>query len=451
MIRTRCLQLFLFGMTGLMLGFQPAAAADWNRFRGPNGSGISEGTAPLPTKFDEKQNLKWKAELPGPGSSSPIVVGNDVFVTCWSGYGTDSRNPGNIENLKRHLICIDRRNGKEKWSRAVDAVQPEDRFGGMFAENGYATHTPVSDGERVYVFYGKSGVLAYDLEGKELWKKSVGTKSDPRRWGSSSSPILYNDLLIVPAVVESQSLVAFDKKTGEQKWRKEAGGFGSTWGTPALVDRPDGKQDLVIGVPEEIWAFNPETGYFNWYANGLPSDSVCTSVIAADGIVYAIGGRSGSVAVRAGGKDDVNKTHLLWSGRAQSRISTPIFSEGRLYWIASGIANCADAKTGDSIARVRLGGGAAAESDNTGGRRRRFGGGGRGGQDYSSPVAGDGKLYFVKRSGQVHVLSFDTKLEQLATNQLGGSGEDFSASPAISDGELLIRSSKALYSFSNDK
>jgi outer membrane protein assembly factor BamB len=439
----------LLALIASILDTQAATASDWSRFRGPNGSGISTDTAPLPVTFGEKENLKWKFKLPGPGSSCPIVVGNDVFVTCWSGYGTSRQNPGNMSDLKRHLVCIDRRNGKERWSRAVDAVLPEDRFGGMFAEHGYATHTSVSDGERVYVFFGISGVVAFDLEGKQLWKKSVGTDLDRRRWGSSSSPILYKKLLIVPALVESQSMVAFDKLTGEVKWSKKAGGFGSTWGTPALVDVPGGRQELVIGVPEEIWGFNPDTGRFDWYCKGLESDSVCTSVVVADGIVYAIGGRSSSVAVRAGGKNDVEKSNLLWSGRAQSRISTPIFHDGRLYWIGSGIANCTDAKTGKSLARVRLASGAAAPRNNDGGNaggRRRFGG-----QDYSSPVAGDGKIFFVKRSGEVHVFKLDEKLEKLGANQIGGNGEDFSASPAISNGELFVRSSRNLYCFGLDK
>ena len=443
--------LCLFAFAVSILDAQSAAAADWSRFRGPNGSGVSTDTAPLPATFSEKENLKWKLKLPGPGSSCPIVVGNDVFITCWSGYGTNRQNPGEMSDLKRHLVCIDRRNGKQKWSRSVDAVLPEDRFGGMFAEHGYATHTPVSDGERVYVFFGVSGVVAFDLDGKQLWQKSVGTDLDRRRWGSSSSPILEKNLLIVPALVESQSMVAFDKLTGEVKWSKKAGGFGSTWGTPTLVDAPGGRQDLVIGVPEEIWGFNPDTGRFDWYCKGLESDSVCTSVVVADGIVYAIGGRSSSVAVRAGGKNDA-KSNVLWSGSASSRISTPIFHKGRLYWISKGIANCTDAKTGKSLARVRLGSGEAAPRDDNAGNaggRRRFGGGrgGFGGQDYSSPVAGDGKIFFVKRGGEVHVLKLDEKLEKLGTNQLGGNGEDFSASPAISNGELFVRSSRNLYCF----
>ena len=149
-------------------------AADWLRFRGPNGSGISSEDVAPPTKWSP-ESVKWKVELPGPGSSSPIVVGNKVFVTCWTGYGMMREFPGEQTDLQRHLICYDRDTGKELWRSNVDAVLPEDRYGGMFAEHGFASHTPVSDGESVFAFFGKSGVVAYDLDGKELWQKSVGT------------------------------------------------------------------------------------------------------------------------------------------------------------------------------------------------------------------------------------------------------------------------------------
>jgi hypothetical protein len=451
--------LFFALLTPLILA-QSVSAGDWSRFRGPNGSGISADTAPVPLTWSEKKNLKWKAKLPGPGSSSPIIIGNRVFVTCWSGYGTDSRQLGNQSDLKRHLVCIDRRTGQEMWSKAVDAVLPEDRFDGNFAEHGYASHTPVSDGERVYVFFGKTGVLAFDLEGEQLWQISVGTDTNARRWGSSSSPILYKNLLIVPAVVESHALVALDKLTGTVKWRQEAEGFGSTWGTPALVDLPGGGQELVLSVPYEIWGFNPDTGKLNWYCDALQSDSVCASLVTSGGIVYAIGGRSGSVAVRAGGKDDVTKTHVVFSGRVSSRISTPLLLDGRLYWINQGVANCIDAKSGKSIYRGRLDAGSKSSKSATtstqsppprnraGGRSgRRFGGfgGGRGGQNYSSLIAAGGKLYFATRAGNVFVLKLGPKFEQLAVNRFDSDGGDFSATPAVSDGELFIRSSRNLY------
>ena len=153
--------------------------SDWDRFRGPNGTGISPDTDPLPASFSETENLQWKVTLPGAGVSCPIVVGEKVFVTCYSGYGLDRQNPGEIANLKRHLVCIDRASGKTLWEKTVDAVQPEDRFSGAgVPEHGYASHTPTSDGTNVYVFFGKSGVFGYDLDGKQLWN-TIARASGP--------------------------------------------------------------------------------------------------------------------------------------------------------------------------------------------------------------------------------------------------------------------------------
>ena len=135
----------------------PAPAGDWPRFLGPDGSGISRDQQPLPVKWSETENLKWKFKMPGPGSSSPIVVGKRVFVTCWSGYGVDRDNPGDEKDLRRHLICLDRDTGNVLWDQSVEAVLPEDPYSGMFTEHGYASHTPVSDGQRIYVFFGKTG------------------------------------------------------------------------------------------------------------------------------------------------------------------------------------------------------------------------------------------------------------------------------------------------------
>jgi outer membrane protein assembly factor BamB len=409
--------------------------------------------------------LKWKADLPGPGSSSPIVVGDRVFVTCWSGYGTDRADPGDQANLKRHLVCLDRQTGKTIWSQAVDPVLPEDPYRGMFTQHGYASHTPVSDGERVYVFFGKTGVLAFDMDGNKLWQTGVGTESDPRGWGTASSPILYKNLVIVPAAAESEALVALNKDTGEEVWRQEATGFTGTWGTPILVETGEGQIDVVLAVPFEVWAFNPDTGKLRWYCESIDSDSMCTSAVAHDGIVYVVGGRNGgSVAIRTGGQGDVTETNVVWSGRDRARIGTPIYHEGRLHWISNGIANCVDAKTGERIYQTRLARETAsaeqsAETDRAerGGRRGGFGGfggqrggfgggrGGFGGQDYSSPVVADGKMYFMSRSGEGFVLKLGPEFEQLARNSFGPDQGDFSATPAISNGELFIRSSRHLY------
>ncbi|MFC5454079.1 PQQ-binding-like beta-propeller repeat protein [Prosthecobacter fluviatilis] len=431
-----------FSLLVLLSSTFAATAADWARFRGPNGSGIAPDDKPVPVEWSATKNLKWKTALPGPGSSSPIVVGDRIFVTCWSGYATDGpQSAGDITALKRHLVCVDRTTGKILWDKSVPAKQPEEPYGGMFAQNGYASHTPVSDGKSVFAFFGKSGVHAFDLEGKPLWQADVGDWDDRRNWGSASSPILHGDILIVPALVESQTLYGFDKNTGKQLWKAPSEGFAGTWGTPVLAGA-----DLAIAVPGEVWGFNPDTGKLRWYATGLQSDSVCNSVVTDGSAVYAMSERGGgSVAIKAGGKGDVSATNTLWTGPNGSRIATPILWEDRLYWISGSIATCRDAKTGAEIYSERIEGGTAAPSSGGG---QGFGGGrrgGGGGGDYASPVVANGHLYHMGRRGEVLVVKLGPKFELISRNTIEGDTSDRSATPAISNGQLFLRSAKTLY------
>ena len=334
------------------------AHADWRRFRGPNGSGVSSDGKPVPIRWSQTENVKWKAELPGRGFSCPIVVGDRVFVTCYSGYGLDRRDPGDQKALKRHLVCIDRRSGAITWDQKVDAVLPEDPFVGMgVPEHGYASHTPVSDGDRVYVFFGKTGALAFDMDGTQLWQTGVGTESDQRGWGSASSPILYENLLIVTASPESEAVVALDTKTGTEVWRQEAAGFANLWGTPTFVEIDENRTDLVLGVPYEVWGLNPKNGKLRWYAEALQSGEMLSSLIGIDDVVVGVAGRgAGSIAVRAGGKGDVTASHVLWKGNDSARFGTPVAYRGRIYNVSGTVVTAIDVKTGKRLSQTRLAG-----------------------------------------------------------------------------------------------
>jgi outer membrane protein assembly factor BamB len=432
-------------------------AADWPRFRGENGSGVAADPAPTPVEWSESKNLKWSAPLPGPGKSSPIVVGDRVIVTCWSG-----ENPP--DDLKRHLLCFDRNTGQELWAKEIAPTTPDEPFREMFTENGYASHTPTSDGERIYVFFGLSGVIAFDMDGKELWRASVGDGTDPNRWGTASSPILYKDLVIVTAASESAAFVALDKESGKKVWRQESDGLESTWGTPVLAPGADGKQELLMAVPGEIWGMNPDTGKLRWYVQNSNARNICCSVVVDKDVAYVIGGREGgSAAVRVGGKGDVHESHLLWNNNARGGIGTPVLADGLLYSIAGGVITCLDAETGKEVYEKRLQAPAPAAASSQADRPAAvegFGrpgeyaqdggfGGGRGGgfrqQDYSSPVIADGKLYFARRGGEVFVLKTGREFNTLAVNKFESDDGDFSASPAISDGQIFIRSSNKLY------
>ena len=415
---------------------KPVTAGEWTRFRGPNGSGISS-EADLPVEWSESENIHWRAPLPGPGSSSPIVVGDNIFVTCYSGYGIDQDEPGEMSQLRRHLVCIELATGKIAWDRTVEATLPELPYGGMIAEHGYASNTPVSDGEHIFVFFSKSGVLCYDLEGNQKWQTSVGTDSGSRHWGSGASPILFEDLVIVNASDESESLVALRKDDGKEQWRVEAAGMAYVWSTPVLHKSSRGPE-LVLAVAGELWGMNPRTGKLRWYAETYDSTNMCASVVAADDIVYVVGGRQGgAAAVRSGGKGDVTDSHTVWNLLgASGRITCPILHDGHLYWFGRSIANCVRAADGEEVYQERL-------SATGGGRRGR-------GQDYASPVLADDKFYITTRTGTIHVVAAGPNFELLASNRFESDGTDFSATPAVVGNTLLIRSNRFLYSIGKD-
>lgn len=415
-----------FAVCGLVaLSECSLSAADWTRFRGPNGSAVSDAHG-LPLKWDDKSNVAWKAELPGPGSSSPIIVGDRAFVTCYSGSESARNESSESKKLQRHLVCVSMKDGTVQWDKTVEAKQPEDRYEGFIRDHGYATSTPVSDGEHIYVFYGKTGVLAYDLAGHEIWKTHVGDGSAQNGWGSGASPILHRDLVIVNAGAESRAVIALDKKTGKQAWRADADNIHGSWSTPVLVDAPEGKTELVLSAPFELWGFDPDNGEFLWFADGIEDRTICGSVVAHEGIVYAVGGRSGSaVAVRSGGRDDVTKTHLVWKKSLSSYVPSPVLAGDRIFSVNErGILGCLSVKSGEQLFQQRLSGA---------------------GGIYASPVVADGKVFIVTRQSGTFVVATDGKGETLAQNTFDSDKTDFNASPAIADGRLLLRSNRFLY------
>jgi outer membrane protein assembly factor BamB len=394
-----------------------AAAADWPGFRGPTGFGTSAERG-LPATWGGGGDLAWKAELPGPGASSPIVVGKKVFLTCYSGYGVDQADPGDVKDLKRHLLCLDRGTGKVLWRRDVPAAQPEARYGTYLNLHGYASSSPASDGKNVYVFLGKSGVFAYDLEGKRLWQAGVGKGT--HGWGSGTSPVLYKDLVIVNASVEGDALVALDKNKGAEVWR--ARGVSSSWSTPVLVRVPGGGTELVVSGSKRVLGFDPQTGKELWHTDSFDW-YVCPTVVAQDGVVYALQ-NSTCVAVRAGGRGDVTGTHTLWTKSLGSVVTSPVYHDGHLYF-ATGAAYCLRARDGAEVYRQRL------KPDP--------------GNLYASPLLADGKIYYVSRTKGTYVVEAAPKFKLLAHNVLEGDDSVFNASPAVSDSQLLLRSDRYLY------
>lgn len=411
----------LLAMLAVLLSSSTRVHADWPGFRGPGGLGISSQRG-LPIVWSVSKNVVWKTRLPGPGTSSPITWNDHIFLTCYSGYGLAKEPAGDLANLKRHLLCFDRTSGKLLWNQEVPAQLPEVKYESFITEHGYASSTPVTDGERVYVFFGRSGVLAFDFQGKQLWRTEVGKYLNA--WGSAASPILFRNLVIVNATVESTALVALDKATGTQVWRVPK--LGDCWSTPALVDLADGTQELILSTQEKLLGFNPVTGARLWECEGPGSGAASSSPIARHGIIYSMGaGTDGAaiMALKAGGRGDVTKTHILWKQKkAGANHTSPVLVGERLYWL-SGQFWCIRADTGAIVFRERL-----YQS--------------RG--EYVSAVAGDGKIFAFTRRDGAFVLAAKDTFEQLAHNDLGDDSI-FNASPAISHGHLLVRSNAFLY------
>ncbi len=409
---------------------------DWTRFRGADAAGVSAHSS-VPVVWSESENLSWKTELPGPGSSSPIVCGDRVFVTCYSGYGSPNDSGGSMESLQRHLVCIDRRDGKILWNKIVAGELPEDRYQGYIAEHGYASNTPVTDGQSIYCFFGKTGVVAFDLEGNQLWKTSVGKESSNRAWGSGASLIVYKDSVIVNASEESQSICALDKATGNELWKAEASTLELAYGTPSLVNLNDGRVELVVAVPGEVWGLNPDSGKLQWFAEHDLTGNICPSIISDAETVFVFGGfrSAGSLAIRAGGKGDVTDSQILWTSRNSSYVATPVLFEEHLYWIDDrGQAFCATAAEGELVYRERV---------------KELSSAGR--PVYSSPVIANGYIYVASRRNGLLVLPAKPEFSVIAQNQFAGDESDFNATPAICNDQLFIRSDQFLYCVANAK
>ena len=396
------------------------SADDWSRFRGPTGQGIADSAVPV--EWNSSEHVTWSFDLPGAGSSSPIVIGNRIFVTCYSGEAAaDSR---------RHLICVDADSGKELWQRSIDGPQNEDDYRGYLTEHGYASGTPVSDGKNVYAFFGKAGVVAYTVEGQKLWQKDVGQQSSNRRWGSGSSPVLFDDILIVNASEESRAIIGLNAIDGQQLWKAEYDRLELCYATPVLVKGDGDVTEAVISMPGEVWGLNAGNGKLRWYCEIDNGGNVSPGVVVSDDALFTFGGfpQQQTNAIKRGGRKDITDSHRLWQSKDSSYVATPLILDSHLYWVSDrGQAFVADAKTGETVQRTRLTG------LKSGGR-----------PVYASPVKAGDHIYVVSRRSGIYVFEANPSLTQVAQNEpLDDS--DFNGTPAFSDGRMYIRSNKSLY------
>jgi len=410
-----CLVLVLTGAVAA------SAAESWMQFRGPGGQGVSAEKS-LPTTWSATENVAWKTALPGAGTSSPILVGDEIYLTCYSGYNVPGQ-PGEMSDLKRHLVCLNRTDGKLLWKNDIPAKLPEQER--IRDDHGYASSTPASDGKAIYCFFGKSGAYAFDLAGKELWQADLGDRLNG--WGSASSPILFENLVLFNASVESSTLYALDKATGKEVWQID--NIRESWNTPVLAETQDGKTELLVAVMGQVLGIDPKTGSLLWSCETKIPWYMVPSTVVTDGVSYWIGGRSGAAfAVRLGGRGDVSTSHRVWTGTTNSNVPSPLVHEGHMYWASDnqGIVYCAETATGKIVYQERL-----PRADNF----------------YASPTLADGKIYYLTRSGKTFVVAASPKFELLATNDLRSGDERgmFNACPVVAGGRLLVRSDKYLY------
>jgi outer membrane protein assembly factor BamB len=401
-------------MVVLGLFAQNSSADDWPQFRGPGSLGISQ-VKNLPVTWSDTENLIWKTAMPGAGSSSPIALGDRLYVTCYSGYGIE-RGAGEMEDLRLRVVCADGSDGRIIWDKKIKSAQPESK---SVRDHGYAAATPTTDGEHLYVFFGRSGVFKFDLNGDQIWQTSVGIKTHV--WGCGTSPVLYKNLVIVNASVESGSLVAIDKETGIAEWRAE--GMRSSWNTPHLVTTADGEQELAVTVKDWVLGFDPATGQELWRCEAI-EDYICPSIVSHKGILYALGGRiSKAIAIRSGGRGNVSDTHKLWQAEVGANVASPVVHDGHLYWVRdrNKTAYC-----------LSLADGSIKYEQNVGI------------QPYASALLADGRLYVVTRKNGTLVLAAKPTFEQLAHNTLSDEST-FDASAIVFDGSLILRSNKNLY------
>jgi outer membrane protein assembly factor BamB len=418
-LRAKCLLLLLLALTSTNV------RADWNQFRGPGGGGRSEERE-LPVAWSESENVVWQAELPGRGASSPVVAGDRVYLTAYSGYGLDAANPGDVADLKLHVVCLNRSAGEKLWEREFAGSPKTQEATARVVDHGFASSTPVCDETGVYAFFGVSGVIALDPEGNEKWRADVGSRT--AGFGSAASPVIYDNLVIVNASIESQSVYAFDKNSGREVWKVED--VKQTWTTPLIARTADGNDELVVPQKDLIRGFDPVTGAELWTCTGI-DDYVVPCAIAHDGVAYVLGGRSNrAIAVRLGGRGEVTDSHVLWTARVGANVTSPAYWDGKLYWASDrGIANCLDAKSGETVFQQRLP------------TRERV---------YASSIVGDGKMYVTTRESGVIIVELGPQYKELGRNMLGASDGMVNATPAISRGQLLLRTDRYLYCIGMD-
>lgn len=438
-IRFRSLLFLVVGcVASTAFGEDPDGLHDrsWPRWRGPLATGVAPSGDP-PIRWSESENVRWKIPIDGHGSSTPIVWGDQIFLTTAIDTGrVDPDLPPPDQQPDRPfgitypntfyqyvVLCIDRESGQERWRRIASESVPAE---GHHNDNSYASSSPTTDGQRLYVWFGSAGLYCYDLDGNPLWSRDLGKATTRLSFGEAASPVIHDGKLIVTRDQEEQSyIVVLDAKTGETLWRDERD-EPSGWSTPIVVNI-DGVDQLITNGKIRVRSYDLESGELIWQCGGQASN-VTPSPVASEDTVYCMSGYRGSAlfALPLNKTGDLTDTDAIrWSKqRATPYVPSPLLYDGLLYYTQSNnaILSCADAETGELyISQQRLPGLRAL---------------------YASPVAAAGRVYLAGRRGTTLVIEHGRQFKVLAENQLE---EGTDASPAIAGNELYLRGSKHLY------
>lgn len=397
-----------------------AFSEDWSRFRGPNGTGRASTADDLPESWANDRGIVWKTPILR-GSSSPVITNERIFITGYSGYAENATDPGSKSDLTLHVSAYDAKSGEQIWDFPFKASESEQQATKRVIDHGYASPTPCTDGDKVFATFGPSGVVALDVEGKLLWRQDVG--DGKAGFGAASSPIEFDDLVIVNASIESKTLYALDKDSGKIRWK--VADIERAWTTPALVKLEGGSVELVIHFKDHVRGLEPKTGKELWRCEGIPDYIVPVPVVDGETIYFSGGRQNRTIAIKAGGRGDVTETHKLWEVNRGANVTTPLFHDGHLYWSHDkAFAQAMSAADGTMLYQERFK------------NRDRV---------YASVIYGDGKLFMTQRDGNTLVLAAKPEYEELAVNQLGTDDEQFNATPAIYQNSLIFRSTRMLY------
>jgi outer membrane protein assembly factor BamB len=430
-------------LAGIALSAAPRAprpGVDWPQFRGIAASGIAEGFS-LPTTWNaaDGTNVLWKTPVPGLGLSSPVVWGDEVFLSTAISGKTDANLKvglcGDIASVQDgtphewRLYALDKKTGKVKWQQTAYTGVPKVK---RHTKSTHANSTLATDGERIVAFFGSEGLYAYDMTGKPLWKKDLGLLDagfymvPDAQWETGSSPVLYDGMVVVQADVQKGSFLAmFDAKDGREVWRVTRTDV-PTWSTPT-IHRVRGETQVLVNGMRHVGAYDFRTGREIWKLSGGGDIPVPTPVVS-DGLIYitnAHGQLSPIYAVKETATGDVSlkadattSDAVAWSvPRGGGYLCTPLVYQGLVYIVRyNGVLTVYDAKTGEKKFEERLAGATSAFT--------------------SSPVANDGKVFIASEDGQIFVLAAGPKYQVLAMNEMS---TPVLATPAISEGRLFLR------------